>query len=547
MKLRWAFALHASHIPSNHLSRREFLLRSAAAATATALSPLCPPLPALATAAATSALSTDTLFDAFPQARHIHQFTLDNGARFVVLERHTVPLVSLVSYVDVGAVDEPDGQTGMAHFLEHLAFKGTRSIGTQDWGRESALLCQLDALERRRRRRAARPAEDIDEQIRRLQTAADALVDDNAFARLVQRQGGVGLNASTEADSTQYYYNFPSNKLELWFALESERFRAPIFRQFDQERQVILEERRLRVENDDIGQLTEQLLQQAYRQHAYRRPVIGYREDVLALTRADVYDFFDTHYTADRLVFCVVGDVDAVEVRRLAEKYFGPALARRRPSMTATSAAAVRLPSEPPQTAPRFFSLQRPSQPVYVAAYHIPELSHPDTPALYILTGMMSAGRLSRLYQSLVESGMAVAASLGRGFPGDKYPGLAVADVLPAAGVDVHRVADALQEQIARVQQATSISEAELERVRRKTRRALTRTFTSNADMAPLLAQYTALEGDALQAYRFVQRLDRVTAADVARVAHTYLQPQNCTVGVSAPQAIRPPTFLGAV
>ena len=209
----------------------------------------------------------------------VSEFTLDNGMKFIVLERHQAPVVSMMLYAKVGAVNEEDGHTGVAHYLEHLAFKGTTKIGTTDYVAEAPLLQEMDVVFDQLM--AAEKAEDeettaaLRSQFDTLQAQAAEYVEQNKFGQIIEQSGGRGLNATTSADATRYFYSLPSNKLELWMSLEAERFIDPVFREFYKEKQVILEERRMRVDNSPIGQIVEKFLEVAFDEHPYRRPVIG--------------------------------------------------------------------------------------------------------------------------------------------------------------------------------------------------------------------------------------------------------------------------------
>jgi predicted Zn-dependent peptidase len=225
----------------------------------------------------------------------VSEFRLDNGIKFIVLERHRAPVVSFLTYADVGGVDEPNGKTGVAHFLEHLAFKGTTRIGTKDYKAEKPLLDRLDQLAEQIQAAKAtgKQAEvaKLQAEFTKVEDEATRLAKQNELGRIVEQAGGVGLNAATSADATVYFYSFPSNKLELWMSLESERFLDPVFREFYKEKDVILEERRLRTENSPIGKMIEAFLDAAFTEHPYKRPVIGYDQDIRNLTRKDVQQF----------------------------------------------------------------------------------------------------------------------------------------------------------------------------------------------------------------------------------------------------------------
>ncbi|NET08654.1 MAG: insulinase family protein, partial [Symploca sp. SIO2B6] len=328
----------------------------------------------------------------------ISEFTLDNGIKFIVMERHQAPVVSFMTYVDVGAAEEADGQTGAAHYLEHLAFKGTNRIGTTDYTAEKAVLAQLDdAFAQLQTAKANGASEDaiasLTAEFEGIQAKASEYVVQNAMPQIVQKAGGTGLNATTSADATRYFYSFPSNKLELWMSLESERFMDPVFREFYEEKDVILEERRMRVDNRPIGKMIEIFLEEAFDVHPYRRPVIGYADDLDQMTREQVTQFFQTYYTPDRMTFAVVGDVDPDVVKQMATDYFGRYPAHQSPPRLDIV--------EPIQTAPKKFTLELPSQPWYLEGYHRPSIQHPDHLVYGLLDGIVSKGRTSRLYKEL--------------------------------------------------------------------------------------------------------------------------------------------------
>lgn len=457
----------------------------------------------------------------------ISEFRLDNGIHFIVLERHQAPVISLMTYADVGGVDEPEGKTGVAHFLEHLAFKGTQRIGTRSYESEKPLLDQLDGIAQQITEAQGRgdqaQVEALQQQFTELQSQASSYVQQNAYGRIVEQAGGVGLNATTSADATRYFYSFPSNKLELWMSLESERFLEPVFREFYEEKDVILEERRLRVENSPIGQMVEALLDKAFLTHPYRRPVIGYEQDLKGLTRPDVQSFFDTHYVPSQLTFAVVGDVKPDEVQRLATIYFG-----RYPSRPASDLTP---PSESPQTESRSVTLELPSQPWYMEAYHVPALSHPDHAVYEIITDILSQGRTSRLYQTLVEQDKVALEVRGfTGFPADKYPNLMLFYGLTAPGRTVDDVAIALEAQIERLK-TEPVTEAELTRVKHQARASLLRSLQSNSGMADALTEYAVKTGDWRNLFRDVEAIAAVTAADVQRVAQATFAPEQRTTG----------------
>jgi len=469
--------------------------------------------------------SIQPYFDRIKQ--ELTEFRLDNGIKFIVLERHQAPVVSFLTYADVGGVDEPNGKTGVAHFLEHLAFKGTQKIGTKDYKAEEPLLEKLDKLNAQiSKAKAARNQAEVAKlqaEFNKVQAEAAALVKQNELGRIVEQAGGEGLNANTSTEATRYFYSFPANKLELWMSLESERFLEPVFREFYQEKQVILEERRLRVENSPIGLMVEKFLDAAYKVHPYKRPVIGYDEDLRNLTREDVQKFFQTHYVPSKLTFAVVGDVNAGVVKRLAEVYFGRYKARQ--------ATASQLPVEPMQTQTREVTLKLKSQPWYLEGYHRPPITNPDNAVYDIIGRLLSDGRTSRLYKSLVEQKRVALAAQGfSGFPGDKYPNLMLFYALTAPGHTVDEVAEALRQEIDRLM-TQPVSAMELQRVKTQARAELLRSLDSNSGMAQLLLEYEVKTGSWRNLFAELEGLAAVTPGDVQAVAKRTFTAQNRTVG----------------
>src|ERR1700691_2198715 len=219
--------------------------------------------------------------------KKVTEFTLPNGMRFLIIERHEAPVVSFHTYANVGSVDDPSGETGIAHMFEHMAFKGTPTIGTKNWPKEKAALAQIevayDKLDQEKNkgfRSDPKKIEALEAQVKDAIATADSFVEEKEYDRLVESNGGVGLNAGTGEDSTNYYYSFPENRTELWFLLESERFLQPVFREFYKERDVVREERRMRVESSGQGLLVEKMLMTAFTEHPYRITPGGLARDI---------------------------------------------------------------------------------------------------------------------------------------------------------------------------------------------------------------------------------------------------------------------------
>jgi predicted Zn-dependent peptidase len=459
-------------------------------------------------------------------AGQITEFTLNNGMKFIVMERHQSPTVSFMTYVDIGSAYEQPGKTGAAHFLEHLAFKGTTRIGTRNYQAEKPLLERMDRLfEQIKTAEAAGQTQQIaqlKQEFDQVKAEAAALAKQNEFGQIVQQAGGVGLNATTSADATRYFYSFPANKLELWMSLESERFTEPVFREFYEEKDVILEERRMRTDNSPIGKLVEEFLQVALPDHPYGRPVIGYESDIRNLTRADIQDLFSTYYTPDRIIIGIVGDVDSKQVQQLAEAYFGRYQAKSRaPDLTVTASN---------QTEPRSITVNMPTEPWYMEGYQRPALTDPDDAVYDMIASLLTGGRTSRLYRTLVEQQLALNVNVSSSFPGDQFSNLILLYAQTAPGHTVEEVATAIDAELNRLK-TEPVSAAELDQVKTQARAGLVQTLASNQGMASLLPEYEAKTGSWRNLFEELKAIEAVTAEDVQRVAKNLFQPNNQTIG----------------
>jgi predicted Zn-dependent peptidase len=259
----------------------------------------------------------------------VSEFTLQNGWKFIVVERHQAPVASFLTYADVGSTQEVTGVSGLAHMFEHMAFKGSSTVGTTDYAREKPALAEVDRTyhalfaERLKGRKAdATRLQQLEADFKAAQEAAEKFVRKNEFGEAVERAGGRDLNAMTAEDRTVYYFSLPSNETELWFFLEAQRFADPVLRQFYKERDVVMEERRLG-DSQPIERLILEFQAVAYKAHPYRDPVIGHMSDLQSFSREDAVAFFKKHYTPANLVSVVAGDVDPRRIRQLAESYFG--------------------------------------------------------------------------------------------------------------------------------------------------------------------------------------------------------------------------------
>jgi len=460
------------------------------------------------------------------------EFTLDNGLTFLVLERHEAPVVSFHTYADVGASDEVRGITGLAHLFEHMAFKGTKTIGTKDYKAEAEAIAKIDEAflalkaEKRKGERADKAKlEQLQKAMKEAQEKAQEYLVHDEYEEVFSREGSAGFNAYTSQDATQYIVSLPSNKVELWMMMESDRFANPVLREFYKEREVVMEERRLSVESQPVGRLLEEFMAVAYKAHSYGDNVVGHMSDIATLTRAEAQAFFDKYYAPSNLTIAIVGDVDPAQIRELAEKYFGPIPSGPKPEPVETV--------EPPQLGERRVVVEDPAQPFVLIGYHKPDVHHPDDAVFDALTDIVGMGRTSRLYKSLVkEKQIAVYSSGFQGMPGNKYPSLFLFYAVPARGHTNEESEEAIDAEIERLK-TELVTPEELAKAKTRARASLVRQLASNSGLAAQLTFYQVLTGDWRNLFRQLDKIDKVTAEDIQRVAKEYFTTKNRTVAVT--------------
>src|SRR6266851_3868596 len=456
---------------------------------------------------------------------------LANGLTVLICERPEAPVFSFFTHVDAGSVQDPTGETGLAHMFEHMAFKGTDKIGTKNYAAEKVALEKVEkAYAAYRYERDKRVGRD-DAKVKQLEKAwqdavqeANQYVIPNEFSEIVERNGGEGLNAFTNDDETGYHYSFPENRLELWAYLESERFIHPVMREFYKERNVVIEERRMRTDSRPIGRLLEQFISAAFQAHPYHRPTIGWLADLNYFSATDAQHFFDNYYVPSNMVIAVVGDVKASDAMPIAEKYFARIPSHAQPDEAATT--------EPPQNSERRVVLRESSQPVYLEGYHRPDYLDKDDAVYDAIADLMSEGRTSRLYRALVRDKKIASVSAGfTGFPGTKYPHLFAFFAFPLPGHTPLEIEDAIHVEIERLRKE-DITDDELKMIKTRAKANLVRGLAENEGLAFQLGEAQSRYGDWRESFRQVDRIDKVTKADIRRVANQIFVPINRTVGI---------------
>jgi predicted Zn-dependent peptidase len=479
---------------------------------------------------------------AFEQAME-HRTTvkvLPNGLTLVLSERHEAPVFSFYTLVNAGSANDPEGESGLAHMFEHIAFKGTTEIGTTNYPAEKVALAKVeaayaayDAESRKRVGQDPKLLAALDAKFEDAVKAAQVYVIPNQFSEIAESNGAVDLNASTAEDSTQYFWSMPSNRLELWAYLESSRIGWPVAREFYKERDVVNEERRMRIDSSPQGRLVQEFLAAAYTAHHYGVPGVGWESDITQVSATEAAEFHKKYYVPSNIVVAVVGDFDTKTALPMLEKYFSRIPAGPVPEPMATI--------EPPQHALRTVVLHETSQPIFLEGYHKPDYRSPDDATYDAITDIFSNGRTSRLYRSLVrDQRIALAAEGFSGFPGVKYPGLFAFYAVPMSGHTAEEMGTAIHKELDKLK-TEDVSDAELERFKARARAGLLQSLGDNEGLANQLADYQTRFGDWREMFRELQEIDAVSKADIRRVAQLTFVEGNRTVASIEFKAPTPP------
>ena len=412
-------------------------------------------------------------------AARVKESALENGLKILLLEEHKAPVVTVHVWYRVGSRNEQPGATGLSHFLEHMMFKGTSKVGP------------------------------------------------GQFSKTVQKNGGRD-NAFTSDDYTGYFETFASDRFELALELEADRMRGLLLdpKEVESEKKVVMEERRLRTDDDPVSALRESMDAVAFLEHPYRQPVIGWMSDIEALTRDDLVRHYNAYYVPNNAVLIVVGDFRSDELLPKLRRVFG-AIPRgpEPPRVRAVESA---------QRGERRLVLKKEAElPFVFMGYHVPDLKHPDNFALELLAYILSGGKSARIYKSLVyEKQLALYA--GGGYERESVdPNLfpLYASVMP--GKTAEEVERALAAEIERVKNEP-VPDQELEKAKNQVEAGFLLGQDSVFNLARQLAEYEIVAGwrtweDYLPGIRAVK------AEDLQRVARAYLTADNRTVAVLIP------------
>jgi predicted Zn-dependent peptidase len=471
----------------------------------------------------------------------VEEFSLDNGMKWLLLERHESPTVTAGFVAHVGSVNERPGLTGISHFFEHMMFKGTHVIGTRDIALDLRLIEEQEKIQagireemslmRERLRRGE--IQDLSNpesktgRYRELEKRFEALVQEqrkNAIKdqldQIYTRNGAEGLNASTWEDMTLFYVKVPSPKLELWAWLESDRLLNPVFREFYSERDVVFEERRMRTESTPLGKYDEAFNALFWEAHSYRTPVVGWPSDIPTYTKAQADEYFATYYAPNNLTGALVGDFQAAEVKALLKRYFG-----RIPRGRVRPPEVVTL--EPRQLAEKRFRAEAETAPTVKIWWHAVPFVHKDRTPLDLLSDLMT-GRTGRLHKGLVQ-GRQLANEVSATVDLKKYDGIFQVECVVKDGKDPAAVEAAVYEEIERLQREP-VPPEELQKVKNQAKANAYRRIASPQSIQFQLIYYQGL-GDWTYINTYADEVNAVSAEDIQRVAKQYFARENRTVG----------------
>ncbi|ANA40878.1 M16 family metallopeptidase [Geobacter anodireducens] len=460
----------------------------------------------------------------------VREHTLKNGMKLLMVERHTSPTVAAWIRFRVGSVDERSDERGIAHLLEHMLFKGTKTLGTKDYAAEKPLLDKIEetaqaliAEKAKGARADAGRVDDLRKKLNALEAEAGKYVIKEEFAEIYARNGGAGYNAMTGKDGTTYLINMPSNKLELWAAIEGDRMQNAVLREFYTERDVVMEERRRSYDTEPGSKLWETFVAVTYNAHPYGQPIIGWMSDLENLTRTKAEEFFRRYYKPNNAIVALVGDIDPDKTIALVEKYFGDI-----PPGTLVGPVAV---VEPAQQGERRVEILADAEPELLIGFHKPTLPNPDDYVFDVIDMILADGRTSRLYKKLVVEKQLAAEVSAFSAPGSRYPNLFVVAATPRAPHTAKEVEDAIYEELERLKKEP-MTERELAQILNRLEYEESRQMISNGGLARNLTEYEAVTGSWRYLIEHRREVAKVTPDDVIRVARKYFVRENRTVGV---------------
>ncbi len=459
----------------------------------------------------------------------VERYTLKNGMRFLLLSRQGAPVFTGYIRVNVGGADEHKGKTGIAHMLEHMAFKGTSKIGTKDFLKEKPLLEEIEKLglkivELKKNKEDPSKIIELEKQQNELQKKQSELIIKDEFSRIYLQNGASNFNATTSKDLTSYFVELPNSKLELWAYLESQRLKDPVFREFYKERDVVMEERRMRVDDSPFGKNYENLLQTAFEGSSYQFPTIGYADEISMLTASDLKKFYELYYVPQNMVGAVIGDIDIAQTKKILDQYFG--------KITAGNKVPPPKNEKQIQSKEKRSLIKDEARSQLMMAYHKPNLPHKDDYVFDMINQILCAGRTSRLYVALVEKGrMASGVSCDSSTPGSRLPNLFWIYAAPLGKISAQKLEQVIEEEISKIIKK-GVTQEEMERARNQLLSDQLFQLSSNLGLAEMLSYFEVVAGDWKYLLEYQKTIEQISSEQIQQVAAKYFSTQNKTVSI---------------
>ncbi len=467
--------------------------------------------------------------------KNVEELKLSNGMVFLLVPRKGAPVFTGYIRVKVGGADEKPEYTGIAHMLEHMAFKGTSRIGTRNYAAEKQVLDQIEKVGvqlselTRQKQSDSDETKKLKEEMKVLQAKAEIFVVKDEYSRTFTENGGTEFNATTSKDLTSYFVSLPINKLELWAYLTSTALKDPVFREFYQERDVVMEERRMRVDDDPFGKNYEEFLKLAFQKSPYQDPTIGYAEDIAALTATDLKNFYGTYYVPQNMVGAVVGDIDVARTKAILQRYFGSIPAGKNPPTIDVK--------EPEQTQAQRAVVEFNARPQVMIGYHKPTLPSKDDYVFDLIGQVLCEGRSSRLYKNLVEKEkIAQSVDCDTGTPGARLDNMLFIYGTAIGKNSPEELEKSIVAQLEKLK-TEPVSKEELERAKNQLISELLFKMSSNFGLAESLTYFQAVAGNWKYLTEHASVLETITPQEIQTVAKKYLVKSNQTVSILKPSS----------
>ena len=453
---------------------------------------------------------------------------LKNGITLLMMDRGFSSTLAFHISFRVGSADESYKTKGAAHILEHMLFKGTTTLGTQDYKKEKPILERIEAIgETIDRLRLENPTNNkikaLEEELKELEKKHDELIISSPYDMLYTSAGGVGFNASTSKDMTGYYIQLPSDRIELWAQTESDRLKNPVFREYYKERDNIFEERLMRYQSGGDGLLYETFFAAAFSAHPYRHPTIGWESNIKYMSINDIYRFYNTYYIPSRMTITIIGKQNPEETYNIIKKYFETIEPKPEPG-------EIKI-IEPEQRGEKRVNVYFRSQPAIIIGWKKPAAPSKDDYVFDIISSALGDGKSSRLYKSLVvDKKMASRVYTWSGAPGSRYDNLFIVYASPVAGVSIEDLEKEIYSEMEKFRK--EIDQAEIDKAINLSESSFIFSLDSNSGIAWQLSYYQTVFKDWRYMTGYFDNLKRISVNDIQTTYDKYIKDNNRTVAV---------------